>query len=115
MLFKAPPLVPVMRHACFSQVRLCMCAFKAPWRKVTRLAAWNTDVSSLDGRMCHGRSGVCQFTGKHHVVLSGRDARTGKTWTSLAGAYPAAFAAAAVAALAQASDQYDMLAAPIIS
>ena len=65
-----------------------MCAFGTRLRKATRLLAWNISLDSTSSHMCHGRKGICQFTGKLHIVLSGADPVSKRNWISLAGKYP---------------------------
>ena len=80
-----------------------MCAFGTRWRKATRLLAWNVSLDSLSNRMCHGRKGICQFTGKPHIVLSGADPVSKRNWTSLAGKYPEPMGRTVATALALAA------------
>ena len=65
---------------------LHFCAFGTPWRKATGLLSNFCQLSSLM-RTCHPISGRCEFTGKKHIVLSGKDA-TGIWLTRRAQPYP---------------------------
>ena len=72
-------------------VDTCMCTFGARWRKPTRLMFWNCSPSD-QFRMCKNASGLCDFTHRKHVVLSG--AEKGVFRTSHAQVYPVKFAQA---------------------
>ena len=87
MMFHAPPMLQLARRCACQQTRFCMCAFGARWRKPTRLLAWNVSLPSLDQCMCTSHK-QCQFSGKSHIVLSGTDKVSKRSWTSIAGQYP---------------------------
>ena len=101
LMFHSPPMIALRRSPAATEARLCMCKFGTPWRKATRLVGWHVNLNSFSNSMCHGRKGVCEFSNRHHIVLQGRDPNSGRTWTSLAGAYPARFARAAALSLAE--------------
>ena len=75
-----------------------MCQFGAPWRKATRVQAWGVGELWELAKKCGGPRGFCSRTLRPHLELTGR-APGGKHWTSIAAAYPDAFARAAAAIL----------------
>ena len=64
------------------------CAYGAPWQKPTKLVGWNIDLQCL-AKTCHVSSGVCQYSGAPHIVLSGKAGSGFKT--AQASAYPFKF------------------------
>ena len=75
-----------------------MCQFGTPWMKATRVQAWGIGELWELAKKCSGPRGLCSRTARPHLELSGR-APGGRHWTSIAAAYPAAFARAAAAIL----------------
>ena len=55
-------------------------------------------------RRCAGRHGVCSASGQPHIVLSGRDAESGRLWTALAQPYPPSLARNLAASISAASE-----------
>lgn len=105
MMFSAPPVVQLARHSCSSVTRCSMCAFGARWRKHTKLRGWHAVLTPLSLPLCCGKKGLCQYSGKKHIVLSGHSNDTGRSWTSVASAYPRRFAAAAATCLLESHEQ----------
>ena len=122
MIWQVPRMLQLLQHPSATMHRFCMCKFGTRWRKATRIAVWHGRLTSLEDGMCSGRlaastshqehqhqqqkqqqpqqvlqtSGarVCRFTGRPHIVLSGRDRVSGRSWTAIAGAYPVRMARA---------------------
>ena len=65
---------------------LHFCAFGTPWRKATGLLSNFSQLATIT-RICHPCSGRCEFTGKKHIVLSGKD-KSGVWLTLRAQPYP---------------------------
>ena len=87
MMWIHPRLGQLTRHdACQLHV-LDQCQYGAPWKKATRIAAWNTGHALHLDRRCVGKKGLCT-SGKHHIVLSGASTEHGVLWTFLAQVYP---------------------------
>jgi len=105
MIFKAPPLVQLAKHSCSSVARCCMCAFGARWRKHTKVLGWHINLDAFCLPLCCGPKGVCIYSNRKHIVLSGHSAETGKSWTSIASAYPRRFAETAAGCLLEAGAQ----------
>ena len=82
-LWLCPPIRRLLASA--SVVTLDACQYGAPWRKSTRLAAWNVDVSSLE-RRCVASHGICSRSKKPHQPLVGV-APDGQFWTAKASPY----------------------------
>ena len=88
LLWQAPPMAQLLQHPSCRVVTLDQCAWQARWRKRTRIAAWNAgDLCHLH-KLCSGSAQQCTFTGKPHILLSGRIPGSSKLWTSLAQEYP---------------------------
>eukprot|EP00959_Pyramimonas_sp_CCMP1952_P337367 7064934-Pyramimonas_sp.AAC.1 len=67
---------------------LDMCSFGAPWRKRTRVtcrAPYNPPSSPPC--LCRGRGGMCSYSSKRHIVLTGIDRASGMLWTRRAEPY----------------------------
>ncbi len=93
MLWDAPNLAVLLRARDCRVSVVHLCAYGARWRKPTKVAFWGASPHRLDERpRCRGRSGVCSFCGKRHIVLSGTDPVSHRRWTSLASKYPKRFA-----------------------
>ena len=92
-LLSAPPIRALTRLGCCERRVLDQCQYKCPWRKRTVILGWHAPGSlGKLNRMCTGRKGLCSATGKHHIVLSGRNPATNELWTSQAQAYSPSFA-----------------------
>ena len=78
---------------CSSDTTVDLCQCGAAWRKRTRLVAWNCMLppQSLQA-LCHGLKGICDRTGRPHLILRGKDPCTGADRTKIAQAYPVQFA-----------------------
>ena len=87
MLFSAPPLRKCMEKRNCSCVNFDQCGFGTPWGKRTKIVGWNTGVMGQLDRQCLGKQGVCGFSGKPHIVLTGCN-NDHVLWTSLAQEYP---------------------------
>ena len=103
LLWRCPPIARLPRHPSCRVARFCMCAFGTRWRKATKVAAWHVDVSKLD-RMCHRSKGLCEFSNKMHIPLTGKDKATGRNWTSIACPYPPRLGSALASALVNAAN-----------
>lgn len=70
-------------------LRTDFCGFHTPWKKSTGLMYANlVDVQPL-AKICVTTNGRCGFSGRKHIILSGKDA--GGTWmTCRAQPYPLA-------------------------
>ena len=88
MLFLVAPINALLRHPSCVSVTADQCGYGARWRKRTRFACWNCTEPERLGCICHGLSSICEFSGKHHIILKGAGPG-GKPWTSLAQEYPA--------------------------
>ena len=100
----APNLAVLLRARDCRVSVVHLCAYGARWRKPTKVAFWGASPHRLDERpRCRGRSGVCSFCGKRHIVLSGTDPVSKRRWTSLASKYPKKFASELASALLDAS------------
>ena len=62
------------------------CAFGEQWRKRTRLAAWCKPLRNVP-ELCASKRGVCSFTGRQHVLLTGVNEK-GAFRTAVASPYP---------------------------
>ena len=74
------------------KVLLDFCCFGTRWRKPTRLATWNIDLSGLRHR-CAPINNCCSTSGQPHVILQG-GAPGGERWTKIAEPYPVPFCTA---------------------
>ena len=69
--------------------KLDMCAFGARWRKFTKVACWARHHPEAPAvARCTCRKGLCSFSDKPHIVLTGHDPVSGILWTRLAEPYP---------------------------
>ena len=98
LLWSSPRFQKLLNLKSSTYVVCHMCQFGAPWRKATRVQAWGVGELWELARKCSGPRGLCSRTARPHLELSGR-APGGRHWTSIAAAYPAAFARAAAAIL----------------
>jgi hypothetical protein len=48
-----------------------MCSFGSPYRKRTRILFANWKLQGLSHFCCHGKGGMCSFTGRRHIELTG--------------------------------------------
>jgi len=80
---------------------LDMCAYGAKWRKRTGLLTSGLDEfgRAALSRLCGGSSRCCGRTGRPHILLKGKDAVSGRNWTSLAQVYPRRYCSAIASAL----------------
>ena len=88
LMWSAPPVCALLRLKCCQSTTFDMCGFGTRWKKGTRIAAWNCVSLDSLSRKCSGRKGICSFSHKPHIVLSGSCAGSSKLWTSVAQAYP---------------------------
>lgn len=82
---------------------LCMCMYGQPYKKSTRIMLGHCKDSGGLMKICSGRGGICQRTGKPHLVLSGTNPATNKPMTSSAQEYSKAFAEEAASVLMMAA------------
>ena len=92
-MFHFPRLVRLLDSALV--VNSDYCQFNTPWRKITKVAAWNSCVLDALDKQCSGRNGICSRSGKHHIVLQGKPPGGSKCWTLIAEPYPRSWAKAA--------------------
>ena len=88
MLWQAPPILSLLRLKCAKSFTTDQCGFGTRWRKRTRFVFFHIDHNPAFDVRCCGRNQCCSFSGKPHVVLTGRDPVSGLLWTSLAVGYP---------------------------
>ena len=86
-LFLAPSLIRLARLAS-SDIVFDHCQYRGPFKKPTRLIAWNLDISSLE-RRCHMIGQKCSVTNRPHQQLSGKHGSEFKT--AEGAAYPEDF------------------------
>lgn len=91
LFFRAPPIEKLTQFPCHKSMNVTMCAFGARWRKITRVATWHVDDYDPPA-VCCGRHGICDYSKRQHIVLSGNIPGSGTSWTSTAAAYPQKFA-----------------------
>jgi hypothetical protein len=85
-------LPPVQRLRRFAQETvLHMCAFKAAWKKPTRILACHSTLATAPTYQCSPCAGVCSYSKQRHCILSGRDPATGDMMSSAASVYPKRF------------------------
>lgn len=94
-LWRAPCLASALSDPSCLLWTFDQCQMGARWRKRTRIASWNAPSELSFDQRCSGRHGRCSRTGRHHIVLTGRDKASGHLWTHLAAAYPPAMCTAA--------------------
>ena len=112
LLFQTKAFLKLASHPTCVCNTLSMCAFGAPWHKLTKVYTWHCESSSLSRRCC-GKNGYCSFTGAKHIQLSGHSAKHKIPWTAVAAAYPQSFATvAAKIAISAAHDRYTSIIAP---
>ena len=83
-----PPIAKEVSRAT-SVIVFDACQYGTPWKKSTKLASWNIDLSPLEKR-CHQTANCCSATGVPHVKLEGVDDK-GEFWTAKASPYPLPF------------------------
>ena len=83
-----PPIAKEVSRAT-SVITFDACQYGTPWKKSTKLASWNIDLSPLEKR-CHRSANWCSATGVPHVKLEGVDDK-GEFWTAKASPYPLPF------------------------
>ena len=87
-LFDFPPIKKLVSLPSCSDNVLDMCGYGARWRKRTRVRGWNVVIPLPRAKICKGKCGVCSFTNKPHIELSGRMPGSSRLWTSVASTYP---------------------------
>jgi hypothetical protein len=91
MLWICPFIKPLLARPECHHVNTDYCQFSKPWRKRTKIAAWNTHELDSFERHCTGKAGLCSRTLRPHIVLEGTDRASGRLWTQVAEPYPRAF------------------------
>ena len=94
MLWSAPPIAEITNRESAKISIHDACAYGARWRKRTKIMALHSFTDSSLHHTCSGRHGVCSFTSKPHIVLTGTDPSTKRLWTRIAEPYPARLCAA---------------------
>lgn len=83
--------------------RLDYCQYHMPWKKATGIMFSGVDLHPVF-RICSGTKGRCNSTGKHHLVLEGKDS-DGKWLTHRAQPYPPQLCSELISQLSHASDK----------
>ena len=98
-LFRLPPVLRLISAGRATIVVLDQCMYGRKWRKTTGLLAGNLEEVDLSriSRRCGCK--LCRRTGKAHWVLEGRN-QDGRSWTSIAQAFPPALCRAIAAVFA---------------
>ncbi len=84
-----PDMLRLLAHPRVELVTIDQCAFGQPWRKRTKFMIVFCDTHDIDELRryrCQGR-GICSFSGKPHVQLTGSDA-SGRPLTARAQTFP---------------------------
>lgn len=68
-------------------LRTDFCAYHTPWRKSTGFLVWNFPALKNICSICTCQQGRCSFSGRKHIILSGKDA-SGQWMTRRAQPYP---------------------------
>ena len=90
MMWKIPALRKLAAAPHIKEVTVDICSYGTRWRKRTHLLFGNAPeccVQHLRGRFCCGR-GVCSYTNKRHIELSGPHPTRRVPWTKVAEPYP---------------------------
>lgn len=85
-IWLTPPLQHHMHHGA-SFLRRDFCAFGTAWRKSTGILSKRLPQLTGLAISCDAKNGRCQFSGKQHIILQGKDA-TGCWLTRRAQPYP---------------------------
>ena len=106
LIWHAAPMQRVSRLRKASLATCDQCQYGARWRKATSLLMVNVPTALQDRLRlrCEGR-GVCDRSGKPHIILSGVDPVSKKFWTSLAQSYSLGFARCIADVLSQSYEQ----------
>ena len=88
MMWNSPEIKKLCKHASHRERVTDFCQHGARWRKPTQISSWRAQPCSTMSLTCCGRKGICSKTSKPHIVLEGRDKKTGQLWTHLAQPYP---------------------------
>ena len=83
--WSAPPLNKLAQQG--HQAVSDFCQYGKPWRKRTRVAAWNVEPSLMPCKKCTGR-GTCSRTAKPHIILTGTHPTFHIAMTKYAEPYP---------------------------
>ena len=83
--------------------RLDYCQYHMPWKKATGIMFSGVDLHPVF-RICSGTKGRCNSTGKHHLILEGKDS-DGKWLTHRAQPYPPQLCSELISQLSHASDK----------
>ena len=87
-LWICPPMSSFLRLRGVQQALVEFCAFGTRWRKSTKFVGVHVSFDCLSMCRCLGaRRGLCKFTGRQHIALSGQNA-SGQWWTRIAEPYP---------------------------
>lgn len=68
-------------------LRTDFCAYNTPWRKSSGFLVWNFPALKNICSICTCQQGRCSFSGRKHIILSGKDA-SGQWMTRRAQPYP---------------------------
>ena len=89
-IWQAPPLRRLVNR-CGCKVNIHdTCQYGARWLKPTPVALFNSMNDPAVQCTCHGRKGICSYTGLAHIPLTGWDKNSKQFWTQIAEPYPAA-------------------------
>jgi len=108
MAWSFPPIARLLRHTSCFVINFDQCAYGAPWRKATRVASWHCGTHPELAVKCSGRRGICSFTDKHHIVLTGASKCAKVLWTSLAQGYPSHMSSAFANVLTSAANNLQL-------
>ena len=84
--FDAPPIAKLISTG--QNVLLDFCQFGTRWRKRTRFVAWNCSALNDMKVLCKPSNGLCNCSGRRHIILTGTDPVSHIKWTKLAEPYP---------------------------
>jgi hypothetical protein len=108
MAWLFPPIARLLKQSSCYIINLDQCAYGTPWRKATRVASWHCGTHPELACKCSGRKGICSFSKKHHIVLSGASKTAGVLWTSLAQGYPSLMSSSFARVLADAANNLQL-------
>ena len=89
-LWSTPPVESFLQRAPATLSTVHFCQYHVPWKKPTRLLHCQAGALAEILRLCQGKKGICNASGKPHLPLVGRDP-TGTFWTLRAQPYPKRF------------------------
>ena len=82
----APPMRRLTARRAVSSAKVEFCSFGTPWRKSTAFRGYAVNLTWMDDHRCTGH--VCRYTGRKHLVLSGKVPGETRFCTAVAEPYP---------------------------